>query len=145
MTPTNADLRQFILQFFSDEELETLCFDYFREAQQNFSDGMTRNRKVILLIGYCDTRGRLDDLYAALERERPTAWREEFGAPPAPKTRFFPENRVSLTDPRPGFFLHAPPHPHLSPPPAFALTRRGARGGGAPRRHTPRGRTGGGR
>ena len=107
MTPTNADLRQFILQFFSDEELETLCFDYFREAQQNFSDGMTRNRKVILLIGYCDTRGRLDDLYAALERERPTAWREKFGAPPAQKPSFFRETRFLERDPRQVFISHA--------------------------------------
>lgn len=27
MTPTNPELRQFIVQFFSDEELETLAFD----------------------------------------------------------------------------------------------------------------------
>ncbi len=75
MTPTNADLRQFILQFFNDDELETLCFDYFHEVQQNFTAGMTKNRKAILLIGYGDTRGRLEDLYAALAHERPA----EFG------------------------------------------------------------------
>ena len=108
MIPTNADLRQFILNFFSDEELETLCFDYFREAQQNFSDGMTKNRKVILLIGYCDTRGRLADLTAALERERPAAWREKFGAPPVETFR----RNVSTPptparDPRQIFISHA--------------------------------------
>ena len=81
MTPTNADLRQFILQFFSDEELETLCFDYFREVRQDFTTGMIRNSKVMILIDHCEKRGRLDDLYAALMRERPVAWRERFSAP----------------------------------------------------------------
>lgn len=107
MTPSNADLRQFILQFFSDEELETLCFDYFREAQQNFSSGMTKNRKAILLIGYCETRGRLSDLYAALERERPAAWREKFGAPKAKKPSFAEETRFLERDPRQVFISHA--------------------------------------
>ena len=107
MTPSNADLRQFILQFFSDEELETLCFDYFREARQSFSSGMTPNRKIILLIGYCETRGRLSDLYAALERERPAAWRERFGAPKAKKPSFAEETRFLERDPRQVFISHA--------------------------------------
>ena len=94
MTPTNADLRQFILQFFSDEELETLCFDYFREAQQNFSSGMTKNRKAILLIGYCETRGRLTDLSAALERERPAAWLAQYG----PTSDFLIDQLKALPD-----------------------------------------------
>ena len=66
MTLTNVDLRQFILNFFSDEELETLCFDYFREVRQEFTTGMIKNSKVMLLIDYCDSRGRLNDLYACL-------------------------------------------------------------------------------
>jgi len=108
MIPTNADLRQFILNFFSDEELETLCFDYFREAQQNFTNGMTKNRKVILLIGYCDTRGRTSDLYAALERERPTAWRERFGAPPVETfRRNVSTPPTSIRDQRQVFISHA--------------------------------------
>ena len=47
MTPTNADLRQFILNFFSDEELDTLCFDYFPEVRQDFTIGMIKNSKVM--------------------------------------------------------------------------------------------------
>jgi len=82
MTIDNAALRQFILQFFSDEELDTLCFDYFPEVQQNFTGGMTKNRKALQLIGYCETRGRLADLYGALARERETGWNRAFGATP---------------------------------------------------------------
>ena len=107
MTPINADLRQFILQFFSDEELETLCFDYFREVRQEFTTGMIKNSKVMLLIDYCDSRSRLNDLYAALERERPTAWREKFGAPPAQKPSFSEETRFLERDPRQVFISHA--------------------------------------
>lgn len=94
MTLTNADLRQFILQFFSDEEFETLCFDYFGEAQQNFSSGMTKNRKAILLIGYCETHGRLTDLSAALERERPAAWLAQYG----PTSDFLIDQLKALPD-----------------------------------------------
>ena len=89
MTIDNAALRQFILQSFSDEELETLCFDYFPEVQQNFTGGMTKNRKALLLIGYCETRGRLADLYGALVRERETGWNRAFGTAPVEKPSFF--------------------------------------------------------
>ena len=54
MIPTNPDLRKFILQFFSDDELETLCFDYFPEAANEFGGGMSTNRKIIVLIGHCE-------------------------------------------------------------------------------------------
>jgi formylglycine-generating enzyme required for sulfatase activity len=108
MTPSNADLRQFIVQFFNDEELVTLCFDYFPDVNQNFSDGMTKNRKAIGLIAYCETRGRLDDLYAALERERPKAWKERFGGAPVETGRrpvSAPER--AARDPRQVFLSHA--------------------------------------
>jgi formylglycine-generating enzyme required for sulfatase activity len=87
MSPTNPELRQFITQFFSDEELETLCFDYFPEAANEFGGGMSKNRKVIILIGHCERRGRLADLRAALERERPAAWREAFAPRPVEMPR----------------------------------------------------------
>lgn len=54
--------------YFSDEELETLCFDYFPEVAADFGGGMSKNRKVIALIGHCERRDRLPDLAAALER-----------------------------------------------------------------------------
>ncbi len=96
MSIDNPALRQFILQSFSDEELETLCFDYFPEVQQNFTDGMTKNRKALLLIAYCETRDRLVDLYGALAREREAAWNRAFGAAPPVETGRRP---VSTTSP----------------------------------------------
>ncbi len=108
MSIDNAALRQFILQFFSDEELETLCFDYFPEVKQNFTGGMTKNRKALLLIAYCETRDRLADLYGALARERETAWNRAFGAAPVEKPSFSEETRfLEMRDPRQVFLSHA--------------------------------------
>ena len=108
MTPTSAELRPFIMEFFSDEELESLCFDYFREVYQNFTTGMTKNRKAMLLVGYCETRGRLADLTAALERERPAAWRDKFGAPPVETGRRPVSTPITpIRDPRQVFISHA--------------------------------------
>jgi formylglycine-generating enzyme required for sulfatase activity len=81
MSPTNAQLRQFIMDAFNDEELVTLCFDYFPEVSQNFSDGMTKNRKVLALISYCDSRGLRDNLHVTLAKERPSAWQAQFASP----------------------------------------------------------------
>ncbi|HMT20619.1 MAG TPA: SUMF1/EgtB/PvdO family nonheme iron enzyme [Promineifilum sp.] len=80
MTPTNPELRKFIVQFFSDEGLETLCFDYFPEAANEFGSGMSKNRKVIVLISHCERRDRLADLHAALMRERAEAWNRAFAS-----------------------------------------------------------------
>jgi len=107
MTIDNADLRQFILQFFNDEELDTLCFDYFPEVQQNFTGAMTKNRKALLLIGYCETRGRLADLHGALARERETAWNRVSGAAPPVETGRRLVSTPTARDPRQVFLSHA--------------------------------------
>ena len=107
MTIDNADLRQFILQFFNDEELDTLCFDYFPEVQQNFTGAMTKNRKALLLIGYCETRGRLADLHGALARERETAWNRVSGAGPPVETGRRLVTTPTAPTPRTGLLYHA--------------------------------------
>jgi hypothetical protein len=109
MSPTNPELRQFITQFFNDEELETLCFDYFPEALNDFGGGMSKNRKVIALIGHCERRGRLEDLHAALQRERAAAWKAHFTTDAAAKKPGFPEKTrfQNERDPRQIFLSHA--------------------------------------
>jgi formylglycine-generating enzyme required for sulfatase activity len=67
------------VKHFNDEELVTLCHDYFPEVYQNFSDGMTKNRKALALIGYCESRGLLENLHATLEKERPDQRRNFVG------------------------------------------------------------------
>ena len=78
MSPTNPELRQFITQFFNDEELETLCFDYFPEALNDFGGGMSKNRKVMRLIEYCVNRDKLNELNTALFHERQDVYWERF-------------------------------------------------------------------
>jgi formylglycine-generating enzyme required for sulfatase activity len=77
-----AELRQFITLYFSDNELEELCFDYFPELLNDFTASMTRSQKAIALIGYCERRGRMDHLLSALARLRREAYQEQFGLVP---------------------------------------------------------------
>lgn len=107
MTPTNPELRQFINQFFSDEELETLCFDYFPEAHNEFGGGMSKNRKVIVLIGHCERRGRLPDLHAAVARERTEPWNRMFTSQPVEPLRRDVPPPTTERDPRQIFLSHA--------------------------------------
>ena len=37
--PSTVDIRKFLIEFFSDEELTTLCFDYFRDVYEEFAVG----------------------------------------------------------------------------------------------------------
>src|SRR5438445_6955320 len=71
MNPSNADIRQFILDTLSDEDFEVFCADYFPAAQADFSAGMSLKMKALRLIEYCQHREWLDRLLAALQRERP--------------------------------------------------------------------------
>jgi formylglycine-generating enzyme required for sulfatase activity len=79
--PNTADLRKFLTEFFSDEELNTLCFDYFRDVYEEFATGMAKSEKVQRLIERCIRRETLPELLAALERERPEQYRQHLGAP----------------------------------------------------------------
>ena len=84
MTIENADLRQFIMLFFNDDELEDFCADYFADVAQDFTLGMTKSHKVRLLIGYVDRRNRREHLLAALAKERPGHYGEQIGRAPTP-------------------------------------------------------------
>lgn len=70
MNYDTVKLRQFIQDYFSSEELRTLLFDYFRSVHDNLTDGMTKNRYVLLLLEYCHNHGKMPDLLAAIQRER---------------------------------------------------------------------------
>jgi len=69
--PNNTDIRQFLFDFFNDAELATLCFDFFPEVQDNFTAGMTKQQKILELLGYCQRREVVPNLLAALQRVRP--------------------------------------------------------------------------
>jgi formylglycine-generating enzyme required for sulfatase activity len=110
MSPTNVELRQFIVKHFNDEELVTLCHDYFPEVYQNFSDGVTKNRKTLALIGYCESRGLMDNLHVTLAKERPALWQNQFATPVETGRRpvsTTPAPQPVQRDPRRIFLSHA--------------------------------------
>lgn len=86
-------IRRFLQETFSDEELTNFFFDYFPEVYQEISSGMTKSQKVMLLIDSCQRRGRFPDLLAALKRERPSAYQNSFPPPKqtAPRQLFTKE------------------------------------------------------
>ena len=96
MSPSLADLRRFLADHFNDEELTGLCFDHFPEVYRNFGGQMTTTRKGLELLDYCQRRGRLPELLAALERERPEPFRQAFG------------RQVAAADPRVNLNTAAP-------------------------------------
>ena len=59
MTPTTADIRRFLVNTFGDEDLKTLCFDYFRDVYDDFTTGMTKGQMIQLLIERCVRRDAL--------------------------------------------------------------------------------------
>jgi hypothetical protein len=99
-----------MMQFFSDSELEDLCFDYFPDVAERFTGGMDKGQKVRLIIGYLTRRGRLNELQSALERERPEQYRQTFGAGHASQVS---QRRAAVTpaqivrNPRQIFLSHA--------------------------------------
>ena len=84
--PTTADIRRFIMDIFSDEELTTFCFDYFPEVQNNFTSGMTKGDKTLKLLDYCQRRERLPDLLKCLRAARPEQFDARLGAFAAPQS-----------------------------------------------------------
>ena len=109
MTPTTADIRRFLVDTFSDEDLKTLCFDYFRDVYDDFTTGMTKGQMIQLLIERCVRRDALANLEAALRAERPDQYVKQFGAPtPPPVSSFIPaEIAPAGRDPRQVFISHA--------------------------------------
>ena len=69
--PVSADIRRFLTESFSDEEITTLCFDRFRPVYDTFAGGMTKGQKIQILIEYCERHDEWPVLLSALQRERP--------------------------------------------------------------------------
>jgi formylglycine-generating enzyme len=74
MSYETATLRRFIQEYFSSDELDTLLFDYFPTVREEFTPGMVKSQYVKLLLEFCYRHGKMPDLLAALQRERPTTF-----------------------------------------------------------------------
>lgn len=99
-----AAIRRFLMQFFDDPELTALCFDYFPQVYNEFTVGMEKGQKALLLVGSCRRQGRLPDLLAALERERPSLYPQHLASIPHPEPA--PPEPVQR-NPRQVFISHA--------------------------------------
>jgi hypothetical protein len=82
---TSAEVRNYLHDALDDEELTTLCFDYFREAYDDFSAGMSKGEKIQRLLEYCQRRNLVPALFLALQQTRPRQFKELFGELPPPQ------------------------------------------------------------
>lgn len=77
-TDTRA-VRALLTDALSDEELTTLCFDYFRPVYDQFSAGMARTAKIQHLLEYAEKRqqvARLIELVGEVNPTQAAAYRE---------------------------------------------------------------------
>jgi formylglycine-generating enzyme required for sulfatase activity len=79
MSPVTMDLQQFLTDYFGDEELTTLCYEFFPEVHNTFASGMSKGQKVQLLIEYVQHREELPDLLTVLQQQRPAQYAQRFG------------------------------------------------------------------
>ncbi len=108
VNPSNADIRQFILDTFTEGDfVDLFCADYFPQAENDFSASMSFARKVQTLILYCQNRGVVDNLLAALQKERPQPYREQFPRDPHVPQVVFRAAQVTIRNPRQIFISHA--------------------------------------
>jgi hypothetical protein len=76
--------REFLQEGFSDDDVETFCFDFFREVQKDFSSGMKKGEKISLLLEYCQEHEGVEALFRALQEKRPEQYQKRFGSLPPP-------------------------------------------------------------
>jgi hypothetical protein len=77
----NANIRKFIVDTFNNEEFEIFCGDYFQAALAELSPSSPLRVQAQNLIWYCLKRGIIDELLAALQKERPESFRKRFTQP----------------------------------------------------------------
>jgi hypothetical protein len=70
-TYNTAALRELLNAAFSNEELTTLCFDYFPEVHNNFSAGMSKGQKIQQLLDYCTRREQIPTLLPVIQAHNP--------------------------------------------------------------------------
>ena len=69
-----SGIRKLIRAALNAEELTTLCYDHFPPVYQEFSGGLTFDRKITLLLDHCQHHDRLSHLLEYLR----AANREKF-------------------------------------------------------------------
>ncbi len=76
---TLTDLRSFLMQAFSDTELESFCFDHYPAVKDNFGDQMSKVQEVQLLLEHCRAANGFPALLERIKAARPERFRQTFG------------------------------------------------------------------
>jgi hypothetical protein len=96
-----SQLRQFMIESFSDDELADLIFDYFPNVRASLGEGMTLGQKVRTLIDFADRHDRFDHLVIVIEKLRPEAYcnffQTELDLPPEPETAARDPNKLFIS------------------------------------------------
>jgi len=69
-----ATIRQLLTAAFDDEELTTLCFDYFPPVYQDFGSGMSKGQKTQRLLDYCERHDQLETLLGQVKERNPAQY-----------------------------------------------------------------------
>lgn len=95
-TPNRAQLREFLQKYYSHDELETLVFDYFPEAEELFAPDMTKSQKVRKLISYVERHGVWENLLSVVGTGSKVIVYQQFfaSAPPVPQN--YVESKTGL-------------------------------------------------
>ncbi len=78
-----SELRQFLVDHFSREEIEVFCADYFRDVYSDFEgSAMSKTQWAHKLVDYCQRRSLMPRLRAALQKERHEPFTQRFALVP---------------------------------------------------------------
>ncbi|MBX3082429.1 MAG: hypothetical protein KF716_12405 [Anaerolineae bacterium] len=73
--PNTKVFREFLTAFFSDEEIDALCFDRFSTVFDQLS-AMTKTKKIQCLLEHCKNHSEFLKLKLALAEERPEQYKQ---------------------------------------------------------------------
>ena len=100
--PQRAQLRDFVVEHFSREELITFCADYFRDFFEDYEGtNLSKSSLAGNLIEHCEHRELTDKLRANLQRVREKPYLTKFERVPVVEMKAQPRN------PRQVFLSHA--------------------------------------
>jgi len=71
-----AAIRDLLIAALNDEELTTLCFDYFRPVYENLAAGMGKGQKIQRLLDYCERHNRIPKLLDRVRQVNPSKYTE---------------------------------------------------------------------
>jgi hypothetical protein len=75
--PNTAAFRELLTNAFGDDDLDTFCFDVFREVHKKFSAGMSKEAKIQRLLEYCDQDMQWEKLERHIQKRRPTRYEQD--------------------------------------------------------------------